>query len=74
MADMSKIKLPCDNGPYRGGKGDLFEGGTRVCACANWPGHIKAQTVDGMIHAVVPMLGGSIRFAFVWHHRDRSHE
>jgi len=21
MADMSKIKLPCDNGPYRGGKG-----------------------------------------------------
>jgi arylsulfatase A-like enzyme len=27
MADVSKIKLPCDNGPYRGGKGELFEGG-----------------------------------------------
>ena len=52
MADMSKIKIPCDNGPYRDGKGTLFEGGCRVCACANWPGHIKAQTVDGMIHAV----------------------
>src|SRR5216117_1677086 len=52
MADMSKIKLPCDNGPYRDGKGALFEGGCRVAACANWPGHIKAQTVDGMIHAV----------------------
>ena len=52
MADMSKIKLPCDNGPYRDGKGSLFEGATRVCACANWPGHIKAQTVDGLIHAV----------------------
>src|SRR5437870_47648 len=52
MADMSKVKLPCDNGPYRDGKGSLFEGGCRVCACANWPGHIKAQTVDGMIHAV----------------------
>jgi arylsulfatase A-like enzyme len=52
MADMSKVKIPCDNGPYRDGKGSLFEGATRVCACANWPGHIKAQTVDGVIHAV----------------------
>jgi len=52
MADVSKIKFPADNGPYRGGKGMLFEGGTRVCALANWPGKIKAQTVDGLIHAV----------------------
>jgi len=49
MADVSKIKLPCDNGPYRDGKGMLFEGGHRVAACANWPGHIKAgSTVDGI--------------------------
>jgi arylsulfatase A-like enzyme len=52
MADVSKINLPCDNGPYRDGKASLFEGGTRVCALANWPGHIKAGTVDGMVHAV----------------------
>jgi len=52
MADMSKVKIPCDNGLYREGKGTLFEGATRVCACANWPGHIKPQTVDGLIHAV----------------------
>ena len=52
MADVSKITLPCDNGPYRDGKGSLFEGGCRVCACASWPGHIKPQTVDGLIHAV----------------------
>lgn len=52
MADMSKVKIPCDNGPYRDGKGSLFEGGTRVCALANWPGHIRAGVVDGMIHAV----------------------
>src|SRR5262252_4849624 len=52
MADMSKIKIPCDNGPYREGKGTLFEGGTRVCGFANWPGHIKPGAVDGMIHAV----------------------
>jgi arylsulfatase A-like enzyme len=60
MADMSKVVLPCDNGPYRNGKGSLFEGGSRVCALANWPGKIKAQTVDGIIHAVdlYPTLAG----------------
>ena len=52
MADLSKLKLPCDNGPYRDGKGSLFEGGCRVAACANWPGKIKPGTVDGIIHGV----------------------
>jgi arylsulfatase A-like enzyme len=51
--DMSKIKIPVDNGPYRDGKGSLYEGGTRVVALANWPGHINAgSTVDGMMHVV----------------------
>lgn len=52
MADMSKVTIPCDNGPYRDGKAALYEGGTRVCALANWPGHIKPQEVTGLIHAV----------------------
>lgn len=52
MADMSAIKVPCDNGPYRDGKGSLFEGATLVCALANWPGRIKPGVVDGVIHAV----------------------
>jgi arylsulfatase A-like enzyme len=52
MADVSKIKIPCDNTPFRDGKGSLFEGGTRVCAFVNWPGRVKAQTVDGMVHVV----------------------
>jgi arylsulfatase A-like enzyme len=51
--DMSKVKIPCDNGPYRDGKGSLYECGTRVCALANWPGHIQPGiTADGMIHVV----------------------
>jgi len=60
MADVSKIKIPCDNGPYRDGKGSLFEGATRVCALANWPGKLQPGTVDGMIHAVdlYPTLAG----------------
>lgn len=52
MTDLSKTVLPCDNGPYRDGKGSLFEGGSRVAACANWPGRIKPQVVDGILHAV----------------------
>ncbi|MCP5522226.1 MAG: arylsulfatase [Verrucomicrobiales bacterium] len=52
MTDLSKTRIPCDNGPYRDGKGSLFEGGCRVAACANWPGHIKPGVVDGIIHAV----------------------
>jgi arylsulfatase A-like enzyme len=51
--DMSKIKLPNDNGPYRNGKGTLYEGGTRVISIANWPGHIPAGSiVNEMIHVV----------------------
>lgn len=59
--DMSKIKIPCDNGPYREGKGTLYEGGARVVALANWPGHIgEGKTVDGMMHVVdmYPTLAG----------------
>ncbi|MBX3390925.1 MAG: arylsulfatase [Phycisphaeraceae bacterium] len=52
MADMSKVTIPCDNGPYREGKGTLFEGGTRVCALANWPGKIAPGTREGLIHIV----------------------
>ena len=41
--DMSKIKIPVDNGPYRDGKGSLYEGGTRVVALANWPGESSPE-------------------------------
>jgi len=59
--DMSKVKIPCDNGPYRDGKGSLYEGGTRVCALANWPGQIPAgSVVNGLMHVVdmYPTLAG----------------
>lgn len=61
MADVSKIKIPCDNGPYRDGKGNLYEGGTRVCALANWPGVIRpGSRVGGLIHVVdlFPTIAG----------------
>ncbi|HTQ84235.1 MAG TPA: arylsulfatase [Pseudolabrys sp.] len=62
-----KGKLPADNGPYRGGKGDLYEGGTRVVSLINWPNQIKPGTVvDQMVHVVdyyptlVKLAGGSL--------------
>ena len=52
--DTSTLKsLPPDNGPYREGKGTVYEGGTRVISIANWPGRIQPGTVvNEMIHEV----------------------
>jgi arylsulfatase A-like enzyme len=53
MADVSKVKIPCDNGPYREGKGMNYEGGTRVVALVNWPDHVPAGvSVNEMFHVV----------------------
>jgi len=44
---------------FRGKKGDLYEGGLRVQAVANWPGRIKAGTVSehlGYFPDVMPTL------------------
>ncbi len=41
------------NGPLGAGKGTIHEGGIRVCACVNWPGHIPTgKTIDEPLHAV----------------------
>jgi arylsulfatase I/J len=45
-------ELPPNNGPYRDGKGSLYEGGTRVVALANWPGRVKPGVVNELIHIV----------------------
>jgi arylsulfatase A-like enzyme len=41
------------NGPLRGGKGTLYEGGVQTCAFATWENHIKAgSAVKAMTHMV----------------------
>jgi arylsulfatase A-like enzyme len=53
LSGEAKVKtVPCDNGPLKGGKGQLYEGGTRVPAFANWPGKIPAGEVKEIMHAV----------------------
>jgi arylsulfatase A-like enzyme len=56
-----KGELPPSNGQLRGGKGTVYEGGTRVPALANWPGRIPAGSkVEGPMHVVdmYPTLAG----------------
>ncbi len=43
-------KLPGNNSPWRGQKGDLYEGGVRVPAIVSWPAQIKAGKVDAPVH------------------------
>jgi arylsulfatase I/J len=45
-------ELPASNAPLRDGKGTLYEGGTRVVALANWPGHIRPGEPAGFLHVV----------------------
>ena len=41
------------NGPFRAGKGTVYEGGVRTVAFATWDGHIKpGSTVSGPMHMV----------------------
>ena len=56
-----------DNGPLRAGKGTLYEGGIRVCACVNWAGRIPAgQRIAEPLHIAdwyptwVKLAGGSL--------------
>jgi arylsulfatase A-like enzyme len=39
-------------GPYRGGKGTIFEGGTRIPFIARWPARIKPGVSDALVSQV----------------------
>ena len=56
------------NGPLRGGKNTIYEGGVRVCAFATWPGQIPGgQRIQEPLHIVdwyptlIKLAGGSLK-------------
>lgn len=61
--DMSKSTIPANNGPYRDGKASLYEGGTRVVALANWPGHINPGTIVNEPMHIVDMYATLTKLA-----------
>jgi len=40
------------SGIYRGGKYQIYEGGTRVPLIIRWPGHVKPGTSDAMVNQI----------------------
>ena len=53
------------NAPYRGQKGDLFEGGHRVPAIVNWPGHVPAGSLSDATAMTMDLLPTFLQIAGV---------
>lgn len=51
-----QMNVGATNGPYRGQKGDMYEGGIRVPACAMWPGHIDAGTTSDRVALLMDLF------------------
>lgn len=54
-----------ENDPLRGQKATLYEGGTRVCAWANWPGRLTPGKFTTPMHCVdwLPTLAALVGYA-----------
>lgn len=72
VGDVGDSPLNSENDPLRGQKATLYEGGTRVCAFANWLGRLKPQKFETPMHAVdwfptiAQLVGYETKTALKW--------
>jgi len=50
LGDGDTQRSVANNGPYRGGRGGLYDGGMRVAALAYWPGKVQPAVVTELMH------------------------
>ncbi len=50
------LRAGADNGKLRGNKGDVYEGGIRVPACAMWPGQIPGAVVTDQVSMLMDLF------------------
>lgn len=65
VGNVADSPLNSENDPLRAGKNTLYEGGTRVCAFANWPGVLKPQKFTTPMHCVdwLPTIAAIVGYA-----------
>ncbi|WP_246109795.1 sulfatase-like hydrolase/transferase [Roseimaritima multifibrata] len=51
-----QVSVGANNGPLRGGKGMMYEGGLRVAAAIRWPGHTQPGTTTTRIGSTIDLL------------------